>query len=247
VASSRIGPSLRSARLRAGWSRETLAYHSGLSWAAISQIESGRRQEVRVSSLVALARALSVTVDYLVGDTLAPTLLGHRAVIYSSDEEYVASTVPFLVEGITRSDCVMAVTSKRHMGLLLDALDGEAPHVEFLDASEWYRSLDGASNGYRTLLRERFERGAPWIRIVGEPVWIDWSEADLTAWARYESMINLSLASFPATIVCTYDARAVPESVLAGARQTHPEVAPAGDAATNPAFREPEDFLLSLR
>jgi transcriptional regulator with XRE-family HTH domain len=247
VAPSRIGRSVRSARERAGWSRETLAHHSGLSWAAISQIESGRRQEVRLSSLVALARALRVSVDYLVGDTLTPTLLGHRAVIYGSDDEYVTSTVPFLVEGVTRSDCVVAVTSKRHIGLLRDALEGEASQVEFLDAAEWYRSLDGASNGYRTLLRERFERGAPWIRIVGEPVWIEWSEAQLTSLARYESLINLSLAASPATIVCTYDARAVPESVLTGARHTHPEVAQAGDVAANAAFREPEDFLLNLR
>src|SRR3979490_1905223 len=103
--SSRIGEAVRSARERAGWSREALAYHSGLSWAAIAQIESGRRQEVRLGSLVALADALDAPVDYLGGSKaiLSPKLFQHDAVIYDSDDEYIASTVPFLVEGITRS------------------------------------------------------------------------------------------------------------------------------------------------
>lgn len=248
MASSRIGGSLKSARERLGWSREALAYHSGLSWAAITQIESGRRQEVRVSSLVALASALGVSVDYLVGGaaTVSPELLEHRVLIYGSDDQYLASSIPFLLEGITRSDCVLAVTASRHMGLLRDALGEDAQHVEFLDAAEWYGSLQGAASGYRRFLRERFEAGAPWIRIVGEPVWSGRSEAQLAEWFRYESMINLSFASSPATIVCTYDSRSVPDGVLASARRTHPEVAGAGDVTTSPAYRDPEAFLLTL-
>jgi transcriptional regulator with XRE-family HTH domain len=248
MASSRVGGSLKSARERLGWTREALAYHSGLSWAAITQIESGRRQEVRVSSLVALASALGVSVDYLVGGaaTVSPELLRHRVLIYGSDDEYLASSIPFLVEGITRSDCVLAVTGRRHMALLRDALGDNAPHVEFLDASEWYGSLRGASNGYRSFVRERFQRGASWIRIIGEPVWTGRSAAEIAEWFRYESIINLSFASAPATIVCTYDARSLRDGVLASARRTHPEVAGPGDVTTSPAYRDPEDFLLTL-
>jgi transcriptional regulator with XRE-family HTH domain len=247
MAPSRVGESLRSARERMGWSREALAYHSGLSWSAITQIESGRRHEVRLSSLVALAGALGVSVDYLVGGaaTVSPQLLKHRVLIYGSDDEYVASSLPFVLEGITRSDCVLAVTARRHMGLLRDALGDNARHVEFLDAAEWYRSLPGAANGYRTFVSERFERGAPWIRIVAEPVWPGRTEAELAEWFRYESVINLSFASSPATIVCTYDTRSVSDGVLASARRTHPEVAGAADATSSLAYRDPLDFLLS--
>jgi transcriptional regulator with XRE-family HTH domain len=246
VASSRIGGSLRSARERAGWSREALAYHSGLSWAAIAQIESGRRKEVRVSSLLALAGALEVSVDYLVGGaaTVFPDLLEHRGLIYRSEDDSVASAAPYLVAGITHSECVLAVTSKRRMGLLRDTLGDNAQYVEFSDSSEWYRSPHDASNGYQTFVKERFERGAPWIRILGEPVWAGRSEAEVAEWIRYESMMNLSFASSPATIFCPYDARSVPDGVLAGARCTHPEVAEAGAVTASLAYREPEDFLL---
>jgi DNA-binding XRE family transcriptional regulator len=58
---------LRRAREGRGWSREDLAHHSGVSYAAIAQIETGRRTDVRLRSLVALADALGVTVDALLG------------------------------------------------------------------------------------------------------------------------------------------------------------------------------------
>jgi len=199
MASPRLGSSVKSARERLGWSREALAYHSGLSWAAITQIESGRRREVRVSSLVALSSALGVSVDYLVGGAAnaSPGLLNHRVLSYGSDDAYLAAAVPFLLEGLERDECVMAVTTNAHIGVLRDALGSNATHVEFQDASEWYVSLLGAASRYRTFAQERFERGAPWIRIIGEPVWGGWSDEETTEWFRYEAMINLSFASSP--------------------------------------------------
>lgn len=246
MASSRLGGSLRSARERMGWSREALAYHSGLSWAAIAQIESGRRQEVRVSSLLALASALGVSVDYLVGGaaTVSPDLFRHRLLVYGSDDEYVAAVVPFLVEGLARSDAVLAAPSERQGGLLRDALGDDAKHVEFLDSVEWYRSLRGAATGYRTLVKERFERGAPWIRIIGDAVWAGRSAPQVAEWFRYEAMVNLALASSPTTIMCSYDGQTLPSEVLADARRTHPEFAGADDVTPSHAYQEPTEFLL---
>jgi transcriptional regulator with XRE-family HTH domain len=248
MASPRLGASVKSARERLGWSREALAYHSGLSWAAITQIESGRRREVRVSSLVALASALGVSVDYLVGSaaTDSPGLLNHHVLSYGSDDAYLAAAVPFLLDGLERDDCVMAVTTSVHIGALRDALGSNAAHVEFQDASEWYVSLLGAASGYRTFVKERFERGAPWIRIIGEPAWGGWSDEETAEWFRYEAMINLSFASSPATIVCTYDTRALSEGAIDSAHRTHPQVVSAGDVIASPAYREPEDYLLRL-
>ncbi|MCU1676331.1 MAG: sensor protein [Frankiales bacterium] len=60
-----IAEALRQARMRRGWTREDLAHHSGVSYGAIAQIEAGRRTDVRLRSLVALADALDVSVDAL--------------------------------------------------------------------------------------------------------------------------------------------------------------------------------------
>jgi transcriptional regulator with XRE-family HTH domain len=246
VASSTVGTALRAARERAGWSREALAYHSGLSGAAIAQIESGRRQDVRLASLVALAGALGVSVDHLAGTgAVGSELLEHRALIYDSDAEYLAYAVPFLLEGITRDECVVAVTGEPQTRLLRRALGDDTARVEFHDSAEWYQSPTGALGNYRSYLKERLERGTRWTRIIGEPIWAGRSRSEVAEWTRYESMINLSLASSAATIVCPYDARSVSEGILAGARHTHPEVAEAGDVSASIGYREPEDFLLA--
>ena len=244
--SSRIGESLRAARERLGWSREALAYHSGVSWSAIAQIESGRRKDVRLSSLSALADALNVSVDYLIGTAAAitPRLLEHQVLLYASDDEFLAAAIPFLTEGLERSHSVLAVTTATQIGLLRETLDDRSEQVEFADSVDWYRSPTTAFNRYRAFVKQKFDAGAPWIRIVGEPVWAGRSDAEVTAWTRYESLINLGFAASPATIVCPYDTRSLPVEVVADARRTHPEVAHGSDAATSAMYQEPQDFLL---
>jgi transcriptional regulator with XRE-family HTH domain len=250
MGSSRIGGSLRAARARAGWSRETLAHHSGVSWSAIAQIESGRRRDVRLSSLSALADALGVSVDYLIGTTAAadaPRLLEHRAFTHGSDEQFLAAAIPVLVDGIERSHCVLAVTTANHSGLIRDALADRSEHVEFADSGDWYRSPNAALDGYRAFVKDKFEAGAPWIGIVAEADWAGSSDEEVAAWTRYESMVNMAFASSPVTVVCSYDVRSLPPELVADARRTHPELAHGSDATPNPLYLDPQEFLLDAQ
>jgi transcriptional regulator with XRE-family HTH domain len=237
---------LKAARARLGWSRETLAHHSGVSWSAIAQIESGRRKDVRLSSLSALAEALGVSVDYLIGSATAtaPRLLEHRLLTYGSDEEYLAAAIPFLAEGMERSESLLAVTTEEQIELLREALADRADNIEFADSAEWYRSPRTAMDGYRTFVTEKLEAGAAWIRIVAEIAPESRSDSTILAWTRYESLVNLAFASSPTTFICTYDDRSWPVDVIAQARRTHPEVADGSDATANPDYRVPEHFLI---
>jgi transcriptional regulator with XRE-family HTH domain len=246
VTSSRIGETLRAARERVGWTREALAYHSGVSWSAIAQIESGRRREVRLSSLAALAHALTVSVDYLIGSVgvVTPPLLWHSLLTYKSDDEFQAATMPFLAQGIERSEPVLAVTTPSHTALLRDSLDVNAGDVEFADSVAWLTSPNEALDRYRTFAKQKFEAGATWIRILGEPIWAGRSDAEIIAWTRFESMFNLAFASMPISVVCPYDTRALSEEVVANAHRTHPVVAHGTEAIENPGYREAEEFLL---
>jgi transcriptional regulator with XRE-family HTH domain len=245
VATSRIGQSLKTARARLGWSREALAFHSGVSWSAIAQIESGRRKDVRLSSLSALADALGVTIDYLVGSTaaLSSHLFEHRLLTYASDEEYVEGTVPFITEGLEQSHAHLVVATPPQIALLRETLDDQAERVEFADSARWYHSLAGALNRYRSYVKEKVEAGASWIRVVGDPVWAARSEAETAAWFRYESLVNLAFAAAPATIVCAYDTSTFPEEIIEVARHTHP-VDHGGVLTESATYRETEDFLL---
>jgi transcriptional regulator with XRE-family HTH domain len=245
VAEVGIGPSLMAARARLGWSREALAYHSGVSWSAIAQMESGRRKDVRLSSLSMLADALGVSVDYLVQGGAAPRrpLLEHRVLLYGSGDELLVAAVPFLLEGIERSQFLFVATTLVNTELLRDALGSDARHVEFADGTDWYASPRQALSAYREVLKERCKAGAPWVRIIGEPGWAGKSPADLKRWTRYEAVLNLALASAPATIVCPYDTKSAPRRMLVDAQRTHPAVQSADHVDTSPTYCDPEEVL----
>lgn len=248
MASSRVGATVRSARQRAGLSREALAYRSGLSCAAIAQIECGRRREVRLGTLLTLAKVLGVSIDYLVGNetTSVPKLLQHRVLMYESDDQYLASAVPFLQEGVARSEALLVVTASRQADMLRDVLGADADRVDFRNSVNWYTTPTASVERYRAFVAQQFERGATWIRVIGEPVWTGRTQAEMVEWTRYESIVNLSFALAPVTIMCPYDVRAISPQVLADARHTHPEVVEWGAVASSGAYREPEEFLVKL-
>jgi transcriptional regulator with XRE-family HTH domain len=241
-----IGASVKAARERLGWSREALAYHSGVSWAAIAQIETGRRTDVRLSSLSALARALELSIDHLVGHPTRPPAptLEHQALVYRSDAELLAAVIPFLKAAIERSEPALLVTSPATLELVRRALGRDANRVKFTDSARWYSSSVEALRRYRSYLEEQIASGATWVRIVGEPVWDGRSSAELREWSRYESILNLSFASAPATILCPYDARSLPASVLDDACRTHPQLVDSAGADASPDYQDPEEFLL---
>ncbi len=247
MASSRIGETLRAARTRLGWSREALAYHSGVSWAAIAQIESGRRRDARLSSLTALAAALSVSVDYLIGaGAIRAPLLGHLVLAYGSDDEFLATIVPFLSQGIERSEPVLAVTTPAHIELLRNSLGASAGHIVFANSAGWLTSPNAALDRFRAFVTQQLDAGSPWVRILGEPIWAGRSDAEIVAWTRFESLFNLAFASAPVTALCPYDARTLPAAIVADAHRTHPVIAHGVDATENPDYRQAEEFLLGV-
>jgi hypothetical protein len=129
------------------------------------------------------------------------------------------------------------------LDLLRGALADAANHVEFVEASSWYGSPAAAIRGYREFVAGAVDAGAPWIRVVAEPVWLGNANADLALWTRYESAVNLVLADAPTTIVCAYDTRSVSPEVALDAQRTHPERIVSGETVACTHYLEPEDFL----
>jgi transcriptional regulator with XRE-family HTH domain len=62
-----LGERLCRQRLARKWSQATLAYESGVMRARISDLERGKRQRPSAETLAKLARALGVSVDWLIG------------------------------------------------------------------------------------------------------------------------------------------------------------------------------------
>lgn len=240
-----IGARLVAARQRLGWSREELAFRAGLSWPAVSQIESGRRTHPRPSTLAALAEALGVTVDYLVRGVPADApMLKHLALPYRDDAGFADTVEPFVAEGIERSEAVMVVTTPENIELVRERIGRRERQVDFVDSAEWYREPDITLGAYRDYAAGKLDGGAPWIRVVGEPAWAGKTPAETRLWGRYESLINLAFASWPVTVLCPYDERSLRQGVLRVARRTHPETIVDGTPAPCPDYIDPGGFVL---
>jgi len=240
-----IGRTLRQARQRRGWSRETLAHNSGVSWAAIAQIETGRRTDVRLNSLVQLARALDVTIDELIDDSPTTRLaMSHSALLYSTDEEFAAAAVPYLREGIVRDERPLAVTSAERIDRVKAGLGADADKVMFADWVDWYRSPVAALNGYRDYLNDQIASGATCVRILGEPVWRGRTQAEVRAWIRYESLVNIVFAESSSVLLCPYNVQVSPAAVVTAAHQTHPLLSDGITNEASTAYHDAEALLL---
>lgn len=240
-----IGSRLRAARERLGWSREALAFHSGISWSAIAQVEAGRRTNVRPSTLSALSRPLGVTIDYLVNGGPPPApMLQHSAFLYSTDEQYGETMGAFLLEGIARGEAVLALTTKHNIDLLRDALGDEAHRVEFVQSTDWLTTPSDALEEFSAFCTNKLTGGSAWVRFIAEPIWKGRSDDEVLLWTRFESLFNLLFGSAAATVVCPYDERVVKPEILSKVEHTHPHMITESGLAESSEFRGPGRLAL---
>ena len=216
---------------------------SGISWSAIAQIESGRRQNVRPDTLSALARALRVPIEYLLHGVAPPPLLEHRALFHGGRDAFVESTSAFVAEGVERSEPTLVVTTKANIDAVRESMGGDAERAQFLRSDELYAEPGAALTTYVRFARREAAR-AGWARIVGGPPWGRRVDAKAKRWSRYESLLNLACSALPVTIVCTYDETAVAPSILKQAHATHPEVITNGTVERSRAYVDPGMFVL---
>lgn len=243
-----IASRLRAARHRAGLSREALAVHSGISWSAIAQIENGRRTNLRPSTLSALAGTLGVTIDYLVsGAGPARPMFEHRVLLYETEDDFLATAVPFLSEGLERSEAAIAVTSRALIRRLRRRLGPRASEVRFAESSRWYRHPAETLRAYRSFMERSVEAGATWVRILGEPAWKGRTDTELQQWARYESLMNLAFSREPVSALCPYSIRDLDPAVIEHARATHPHIIDHDGLHPNEHYIEPDGYLLEAR
>ncbi|MET9257660.1 sensor histidine kinase [Streptomyces sp. NPDC003717] len=168
--------------------------------------------------------------------------LTHRGLVYGSDEEFLATTAPFLREGVERGEAVLSVNTAANTELLRQALGGTAREVEFLFAEEFYESPGNTLGAYRRYVDEHTRPGRHTrIRVVGEPVWRGLDALETAEWTRYEAAVNLTFAACPASIICPYDTRVLPEGVVADARRTHPQLAVGASARPSAGYAAPTE------
>jgi CheY-like chemotaxis protein len=170
----------------------------------------------------------------------------HEALVYSTGEEFLAATVPFIREGLERDEPLLVVTKEANLNALRKALDTDAGRVDLVESAAWYRRPRQTLEAYDRYVRTRLERGARRVRIIGEPVWPTRSARAIAEWKRYESALNIAWASTPTWVVCPYDATALPEEIVTDATRTHPVLRTSRGTRPSPRYTDPDGFVRDL-
>ena len=172
--------------------------------------------------------------------------LGHAAAEIGSCAELLAVALPFLEAGLRAGDLVALACSPETTALICAELGEPAERV----ISDPGISLLGSrAPDALTLCRRYLERatgtGSGQLRVLSE---IDFgsSPADWREGQRYESVYNRLMSGSPVSAVCLYDRRRLPESVLASAAATHPQLLQGAEWAANPGFQDPATYVPSL-
>jgi anti-sigma regulatory factor (Ser/Thr protein kinase) len=170
----------------------------------------------------------------------------HEALLYNSDEEFLAAALPFVQDGVVAGEPVVVALGERSAELVQAALGdttGVAVYGGVGAGVGRYDNPVGALRFYRETLTQHAAAGVGQVRVLGETPhpglgqpW-EW-------WARYEATANHAFAEFPLWGLCPYDLRLTSDAVLEDVTRSHPYLA-TGDGAHrgNSRYRDPAQFL----
>ena len=146
----------------------------------------------------------------------------HEAFFWAGDEQFLAGTVPFIREGIAAGQPVMVAVTPARLGVLREALDGEAAGVAFVDMAQLGSNPARIIPAWRLFTDEH--PGQP-IRGIGEPIWHGRRLAELAECQMHEALLNMAVhADTPLWLMCPYDTGTLPDDVVAEAHRSHPVV-----------------------
>lgn len=153
----------------------------------------------------------------------------HLALLYRDTQEYTASCVPFVVDGLESGERVAVAVPTPHLSLLRDALASCSP--DLVDQVRWVDMTEAGRNPGRILpavlhpFASAAWSGSRRVRIVGEPVWPGRSAEEYPACVQHEALINSAFHRRPATILCPYDLSNLDTTAISDASLTHPMLA----------------------
>jgi MEDS: MEthanogen/methylotroph, DcmR Sensory domain len=170
----------------------------------------------------------------------------HQAAVYGSDRRFLEIALPFVRDGLAKGDPVMVTTTSANLELLAVSLGGEGRLVDYAESAFLgRRTVERATAFHRYWQRRGPEapRGGH-VRILAEPVWTGRAPADVRAWQRMESGLNLLLKGTNVWMICPYDTRTAGQAVVAAARRTHPTLSEDGVSMVScPEYTDPVGFI----
>jgi anti-sigma regulatory factor (Ser/Thr protein kinase) len=149
--------------------------------------------------------------------------LRHDAFVYDSDESFVAEMDSHLRSGLHAGAHAVAVTTLHNQALLRESLGPDAECVLYIDREQWYEHPARVLAGFDRVVRDAAAAGAPSVYAIGE-VRFGTTRREWNRWTAYEATVDRAFADSNLQVICPYDARVLPASVLTAACMTHEHV-----------------------
>jgi anti-sigma regulatory factor (Ser/Thr protein kinase) len=165
----------------------------------------------------------------------------HQALLYGSQEEYLAGVVPFVRDGLECGDLVRIATTDRNAGWLRAALGADARDVAFCGGSQWSGHPVRALAALQGIVQAASSDGHR-LRMVEERLSTAHSAPATREWVRHESLVNAVLTAGDTALMCNYDTRVVDPDVVANVARTHPELVVDGAPRLSPGYTDPAVF-----
>ncbi|GIH10678.1 anti-sigma regulatory factor [Rhizocola hellebori] len=146
----------------------------------------------------------------------------HPALFYRDQQDYLVTTVPFILDGLEAGDPVMVSVPTSNLACLREALGDDARRVIMHDMTVAGRN-PGRIIG-QVLLAFAGEHAGKRARIIGEPIWAGRDATEYPACAQHEALINPAFDGLNAIILCPYNTSELEPQVVADALRTHPVV-----------------------
>jgi anti-sigma regulatory factor (Ser/Thr protein kinase) len=172
------------------------------------------------------------------------TALRHNAFVYEAEDEYVSRAVAFLREGLAAGEGAIVANTRDGIAAMREALGSDAAHVTFVDDSAAYTRPARALASYHKVYAEQLQKTGS-LRAVAD-VQCGPNPEEWNLWIGYEAVFNRSFAHLPVWVLCSYDLNGLPDPVVQGVWQTHPEVVGDDGWSTSDRYEDPDRLLRAI-
>jgi anti-sigma regulatory factor (Ser/Thr protein kinase) len=162
----------------------------------------------------------------------------HEAFLYTSAGEFASLTASFVAEGLDNDESAVVISSAENLEAFRDAVDEFSPLVFLVEGDDWYRKPAETVGRWVGFVEGQVAKGRSRVRGVGEIAPLRRGQA-VDEWLHYESILNTLLTPLPLWVLCAYNTEALPDSIIAGARTSHPTVIEQGSTSTSDSYVSP--------
>src|SRR5207237_7530769 len=89
----------------------------------------------------------------------------------AGQDDFLESMVPYVVTGLERGEAVFVAARAENVAALRSALGPVDGGLRMADTAEWHPHAATRLRALHDMVKDRLSRGAPRVRLAGEPVW----------------------------------------------------------------------------